>query len=336
MDDGAEPSRARRISSGAAIPAEPVATEAAIDAEGDVEAAARVQRSKERRMDAKKKRVMFLDNLLRELDSLVFVELITIYYLDCSFFWFAIRALVHLSMLTPLPDLQLGRQPEEHKAFLPVILLVFTGNFLLHLLFSAPSAGEESRGYLHGGLMIDFIGQQGPTSKWKLAALDVCILILQLVMASVTVKKRELKKKMGNTSVGSGMGSSIRNETENAEGQVNENRPGTHREQDADAEERGILRRTDTLSDIDNDQPEEEETLLSTACTSHPADALDTLYSGHCLIGEFSIIDTMLQEHADYQVYRQTRSETASSARLSPNALRQLHNIRATFGVGGG
>jgi len=44
--------------------------------------AVREQIAKERRADAKKKRVAFLDHLLRELDTLVFLELITLYHLE--------------------------------------------------------------------------------------------------------------------------------------------------------------------------------------------------------------------------------------------------------------
>jgi len=47
-------------------------------------------------------------------------------------------------------------------------LLLF-GSFVLgllpHLLFSVPSAGEPTQGYLHGGLLIDFIGQRNPPKK---------------------------------------------------------------------------------------------------------------------------------------------------------------------------
>lgn len=36
----------------------------------------------------------------------------------------------------------------------------FTLGFLSHLLFSVPHAGEPTQGYLHGGLLLDFIGQR--------------------------------------------------------------------------------------------------------------------------------------------------------------------------------
>jgi hypothetical protein len=238
-------------------------------------------------------------------------------------------------MLTPLPDLQLSHQRDEHKPFLPMVLTTFVINFILHIICKAPSAGEDTRGYLHGGLMIDFIGQQGPTSKWKLAGLDICILLVQLTMVSVHVKRRELKKKVAKISGGS---TAMRTEEEpsTTEGEGTDAEASAERDQDADAEERGVLRRTDTLSDTGAD-PDEEDALLATSSEPGHADALDILSSGQAVVGEFTLIDTLIQEHNDYQAYRQTRSETtASNSGLSPAALRQLHSIRVRFGVGGG
>jgi hypothetical protein len=41
-----------------------------------------------------------------------------------------------------------------------VFLVPFSLSFLSHLIFSPPSAGEPTQGYLHGGILIDFIGQR--------------------------------------------------------------------------------------------------------------------------------------------------------------------------------
>jgi hypothetical protein len=261
---------------------------------------------------------------------------------SCSFFWFAARAVVHVTLLTPLPDMQLARPNDEPRPFLPMILAPFAVNFLLHALSRAPSAGEETRGYLHGGLMIDFIGQQGPTSKWKLAALDLCILVLQLVMVAVHAKKRDVKFKLAAMSSGPGPSGTTTAEGEGptaettAEGEnAGQSNLDTHPDQDADAEERGVLRRTDTLSDLGADA-DEEDVLLPSSSESRHVDALDVLQSGQGTIGEFTLIDTLVQEHQSYQTYRRTRSEATSSSSLSPSTLRQLHNIRMRFGVGGG
>lgn len=183
--------------------------------------------------------------------------------------------------------------------------------------------------------MIDFIGQQGPTSKWKLAALDTCILVLQLVMLSVHVKRRDLKKKLAKLSGGTPASSSgdggtgSRNTADSAERETT----NTDRENDVDSEERGVLRRIDTLSDTGVD-PDEEDALLPSAVESGHSDALDMLTSGQSVIGEFTLIDTLLQEHEHYQAFR--RSEAGANTSLSPDTLRRLHTIRVRFGVGGG
>lgn len=299
------------------------------------EARERKQRAKERRLDAKRKRVIFLDHLLRELDIVVFLEFITLYYSDCSFFWFFVRSIIHLTLLTPLPDLQLARQHDEHKPVLALILFTFAISLSLHLTFAAPSAGEDTRGYLHGGLMIDFIGQQGPTSKWKLAGLDIGILVLQSIMVSVDLKKRDLKKQIAKLSGAPPAPTVTELARSIAEGPGSSQTPNADRDQDIDSEEQGILRRTDTLSDAGG-EPDEEDALLAPQIDSSHADALDLLSSGQAVVGDFFLVNSLLQAHADYNTYRQTRSEASSNNNLSPATLRQLHNLRMRFGVGGG
>lgn len=245
----------------------------------------------------------------------------------------------------------LNRQHDEHKPYLPMILFTFTVNFLLHLLYPAPAAGEETRGYLHGGLMIDFIGQQGPTSKWKLASLDIALLLLEMVMLAVHVKRRDLKKNLARISAGAET-----SDTAAAEGSADAetassappaapvnttNTEAAAREQDADAEERGVLRRTDTFSDLGADPEEDEENVLLPSSETRHADALDMLTSSQCVVAELTLIDTLLQAHADYNVYRQTRAESSSSSSSASSSvpsstLRQLQAIRMRIGVGGG
>ncbi|KAH3972445.1 hypothetical protein HBI56_001150 [Parastagonospora nodorum] len=292
---------------------------------------------KERRLDAKRKRIRMLNELLRELDLVVYMQLITLYHFDCSFFWLAVKALIHGTLLTPTSDPIGERPPDEPKPFLPLILFSFCVNFVLHQLYPAPSAGEDTRDYLHGGLMIDFIGQQGPTSKWKLGALDLCILFLQLIMVSVHVKRRELKKKLAKLSAGGTPSTTddVERPTPDASNEAADATAREHaaREQNADDEERGVLRRTDTLSDIGID-PDEEDALLSSSSDAGQPDALDILTSGQCAIGDFSLIDTLVQENKNYSAYRLTRTESGMND--MPETLRRLNTLRARFGVGGG
>jgi hypothetical protein len=221
-----------------------------------------------------------------------------------------------------------------------LIIVSFTINFLLHVLYAAPSAGEDTRGYLHGGLMIDFIGQQGPTSKWRLVFLDMCLLVLQLVMVAAHAKRRDLKKNLAKLAGGTPAAPATEGETTTTrtENAAAETAAPTNpdREQDPDSEERGVLRRTNTLSDVGADMDEEDALLPSSTDSGH-VDALELLSSGQCVIGDFTLIETLIQEHRSYNEYRQTRTEAgASSSSLSPSTLRQLHTIRARFGVGGG
>jgi hypothetical protein len=90
MDDEPESSRAGllrpRDGSSSDVNREQEQEHAVIDVEEDSDgaedAAEREKIAKERRFDAKRKRILFLENLLRELDTLVFLEFITIYHLE--------------------------------------------------------------------------------------------------------------------------------------------------------------------------------------------------------------------------------------------------------------
>lgn len=184
--------------------------------------------------------------------------------------------------------------------------------------------------------MIDFIGQQGPTSKWTLGALDVCLLLLQLIMVSVHVKRRELKKKLAKFSAGSTITTSADpnpsgTTAEDAAPQVDDN---TAREQTTDDEERGVLRRTDTMSDLGADGTDEADALLSPSSESGGVDALEVLTAGQCIIGDLTLVDTLLEENRNYSAYRLTRAEGGIND--MPETLRRLNTLRTRFAVGGG
>ena len=304
------------------------------DADIDIAAAAAALTARERRLDAKRKRIRLLGALLRDLDMVVYMELIALYHLDCSFFWLAAKALIHASLLTPAPDTQPDRPPDEPKPFLPLLLFAFVANFALHLLSAAPSAGEETREYLHGGLLIDFIGQHGPSPKWKLAGLDVCILALQLLMVAIQAKRRELMKMLAAAPT-----TANTTPTTAADDTASPPQPSASasRGQDADDEERGQLHRSDTLSDFaaddgDDDGGDDGDALLP-ASDSGYTDALDLLTSGHCLVANVSLVDTLFAEHANYTAFRQS---DGAMGRDVPATLRRLNTLRTRLGVGAG
>ncbi|PWW78859.1 DUF1746-domain-containing protein [Tuber magnatum] len=135
------------------------------------------------------KRSEFLDHLWRNLDRITYCYFGYLYYLDCSFFRFSLRCAIQMNYLTPKPT-GFPIVPQKRS---DIIALFGSGGFcfLWHIIASAPSAGELTNGYLHGGLIIDFIGQEGPISKWRLVYMDFAILFLQLVMLTVVAVKHD-------------------------------------------------------------------------------------------------------------------------------------------------
>ncbi|KAF7157584.1 hypothetical protein CNMCM6106_003391 [Aspergillus hiratsukae] len=158
-------------------------------------------------------KVAFIDRLLRDLDILIYCELSALYYMDCSVILFAIRAIVQLIFFTPKAP---PFDPTRNQPFIGAIFVSNIFCMIFHNFFSRPEAGEATRGYLHGGLLIDFIGQKAPISLFRLLSLDFLVLILDLVMLGLIVER---VKTTGQTT--------------SAE---------TPRVQDHDSEERGVHR----------------------------------------------------------------------------------------------
>jgi len=165
---------------------------------------------------------------------------------------------------------------------------------LLHLLFKPLVAGEAARGYLHGGLIIDFVGQHSPLSRIRLLGLDILTLTLQLLMMTISLEKERVK---GQTPTSDDGGAA--NDTTTDEG----------RGQNYDAEERGMLSSDAVVTgDIELDDLQHashgrtgrdegrgsDEILASITTTSTPhGHPLDTFYSGEHLVADLNILDAI-------------------------------------------
>lgn len=154
--------------------------------------------------------------------------------------------------LTPKPEEFLKLMPAPR----PQMYTIFCSNMLcmlLHLLFALPEATETMRGYLHGGVIIDFIGQKAPASKLSLLLLDCIVLVLQCVMCAVWLEKDRIKKidiTLKSVAAG-GFPKGRHPATEAGPATAPDLELGTTTSrQDLDAEERGILR-DDPLGDPD-------------------------------------------------------------------------------------
>jgi hypothetical protein len=192
----------------------------------------------------------------------------------------------------------------------PYISAIFSTNLLcllLHILFSPPAAGEPTRGYLHGGILIDFVGQESPVSRIRLISLDILTCTLQLIVLAIVLERR----KIATSSISpSGADEPLPS-------------PSTSRGQDHDSEERGILRPSvSSTEDIElqplssgrtgADEDRERNELLPhassprspidedpgvTAVDEHP---LDRFHTGQLFLADMYLLDvvrTQWQRH---------------------------------------
>ena len=216
---------------------------------------------------------------------------------------------------------------------------------LLHLFSRLPQASEESRGYLHGGVMIDFIGQKAPTSRLGLLLLDVAVLGLQCFMLAVHLERERLRKLVlplrrtaGAATAGAEVGAEV-----SAEATASTAVPST---QDHDAEERGVLR-DDSLLDETNDiemrsmsgregqgprdEDGESSRLLADAATQGAAspDLGDMLRSGNAVLADFHVVKAIRTAGNDYQSAAehslQTIGYAATLARLAAQRQARLN-----------
>ncbi|CAG8982651.1 hypothetical protein HYALB_00006049 [Hymenoscyphus albidus] len=276
------------------------------------------------------KKLEFIDGMIKNLDMLIFTEICILYYMDCSMFRFLMRGILQLIFLTPKPPSLPSSPP--HRPFLWIIFGPNLFCALLHLLSSRPEAGESMRGYLHGGIMIDIIGQKGPTSKVHLLILDILVLGLQCFMLSVIVEKERLTKVMKAYT------------TPNSSGNATQTIIPTA--QDHDAEERGVARDSVTENGDIELQPltnrgneasseENEETnddrarlLAEPAPREDRGDGLDTFWSGRAIIADLHILNTLRRQWNDYGVIN--GNGTAAEAALQNVGFRaEVAAIRA-------
>lgn len=152
------------------------------------------------------------------------------------------------------------------------------------------------RGYIHGALLIDFVGELGPISKTRLVLLDLATMVLQFVILTVVLERAALKKCMEGS-----LGPTA-NPTEEGLGLVG---------QDHDAEEQGVHRSAisgnvgielqplrPTGRHLDGDYGNSDgdavfEASSSTTRTSVSEHPLDIFNSGQHVVANLHIIETI-------------------------------------------
>lgn len=193
----------------------------------------------------------------------------------------------------------------------PYIGAIFGPNIiciLLHIFTARSEAGEAMRGHLHGGVIIDLIGQKGPTSKIHLVLLDILVLVLQCLMLAVHVEKERLQAILSAL---------VQGRTANTA----QPRAEVVTSQDHDAEERGVVRDDVTNSDDiefqalpsqrptvateppDEERNEEHERLLAEPRPTQADDdddSLDMFWSGMAIVTDFHILHNLRRQWNDY------------------------------------
>ncbi|KAI0164815.1 DUF1746-domain-containing protein [Xylariaceae sp. FL1272] len=180
------------------------------------------------------KKLQFLVNLTVNLDTLVYAELCILYYMDCSFFRLFVRWLAQMLFVSPKTEDTILMVPNYHVSAVvaPNLLCM-----LSHLVSPLPEAGEAARGYLHGGILVDFVGQKPPSSKLTLLGLDIVILALQCFMITVNMSKERVKRTVKPSRITTASGVSVQ---------------AVQTTQDHDAEERGLLREAPIMGETDD------------------------------------------------------------------------------------
>ncbi|KAL9020979.1 MAG: hypothetical protein Q9185_001806 [Variospora sp. 1 TL-2023] len=234
----------------------------------------------------KRYKTQFLDHLIRQLDIMIYYQLSILYYMDCSLLTFVVRALNHWIYFTPKPH----PLPPVFAWNRAHVVMIFGLNILFlcaHAISTPPTAGEAVREYLHGGLLMDFVGQKSPVSRVSLIGYDLMVLALQLVMLGITAEKKSLDA-VGSVSASGG------------------ERP-EEEAQDHDSEERGVRRSEEGTEGIellplrplpegrtaDDEDRERSDLLRSTeglTSREHPGDAFS---SGQYIVATVNIVDTI-------------------------------------------
>ncbi|KAF4122445.1 Fungal domain of unknown function (DUF1746) [Geosmithia morbida] len=139
-----------------------------------------------------KKKLELVTHLLKGLDNLVFAELSAMYYMECSTFRLIIRAVSQAMYLSPKSESFPFLMPAS-RMHVALVVLPNLWCMLIHLLAALPEGREYHRGYLHGGVIIDFIGQEPPVHRLYYILADVFLLVLQCLMLTIHTEREKLR-----------------------------------------------------------------------------------------------------------------------------------------------
>ncbi|KAK3362950.1 hypothetical protein B0T25DRAFT_468558 [Lasiosphaeria hispida] len=239
------------------------------------------------------KKLQFMNHLQKSLNTVVFSYICALYYMECSFPRLLLRIIPHYIFITPKEStLSLpAHRPHVFAVFVPNLLCI-----MLHSFLSLPQASETAREHLHGGVIIDFIGQKPPTWRLGLLFLDVIILGAQCLMLAVHQEREKLRK-------------AVNPSLQTVTGAQADQAAAPDTTQDHDAEERGILRYDANV--VENSDEIELQPLtggdaraddrLGTSYSQAAVDLVDVLWSGNAVLANFHVVHAVRSVGNDIQ-----------------------------------
>lgn len=212
---------------------------------------------------------------------------------------FLLRAAGQYLYLTPkeetLPIVMPATRAHVFLVIVPNIICI-----LLHIFSSMPTAHDYHRGYLHGGVVIDFVGQKPSTSRTYYVLIDIMLLILQSVMMTIHNEREKLRVTLKTfkplhpaIAQDVAMARTIESLDVEERGLPREESSGLGAEGSNDIELQSLNGEgaqadgTDRADDPDN---EARDTMADGSNQNHLA---DTLTSGNGILGEYHVLHSM-------------------------------------------
>ncbi|KAF4988450.1 hypothetical protein FDECE_15042 [Fusarium decemcellulare] len=263
------------------------------------------KKNRKRRNPGLARKLEFITHLLKSLDTLVFAELSALYYMECSMFRFILRSVGQYMYLTP--------KDESFPVLMPAsrmhVVLIIIPNLicmLLHLFASIPAGPDYHRGYMHGGLVIDFIGQRPPTSRVYYIFMDIAIFAVQCLMLTVHTERERLRLTLKTfrpllPDIVQEMAPTLEDLDAEERG-VSRDMPGSLPPSETDDIELQPLRRISEAEE-GNEQSEDPEPPARDSSADEPSRTYlsDVLTSGNGIIGEYHVIHSIRNAAMDVE-----------------------------------
>jgi hypothetical protein len=216
--------------------------------------------------------------------------------LRCSFIRFALRFMTHYLFLTPKPEAIKLPFPTR-PAFVAAIVFPNIICILFHLFAVLPKGSETSHGYLHGGVLVDFIGQVPPKLRISFLLIDFLILGFQAFMYAVHEEREAIRLNIGipnllDLSLQRSLGFTL---LQNYDAEERGVRRGLSESREPGDEENGIemglLSRLDGLAPLE--QSRDDGHPSPSESPNRPRSHVDIFASGNGFLGEFHVLRTL-------------------------------------------